>query len=158
VLRAMLIPLACAVLAGALVSPAAAMRVMSDDEAMSVTVAWLQGCYENFRCCQHRELCCPCSLPNCDYVEWCYGSQWNGQYYIQFLIADCNVQHTSPAGCKRNPLPRACCRWYNWEAQNPLNQDYCVTPLAWTQYYDSRNADWGAVWPSGGDPCTQVEP
>ncbi len=153
-LRAILIPLACIVLSGLFVGPAAAMRVMSDDELVAIEVEWVQGEWIAQGTCAgtpEAGQCCFCVAIQCHWVEFCHGQDdWNN-----YSTWRCDLTETSELGCSKNTVLRACCRWKDWSSYNQQTQT-CVAPSDWLCWFRGRQTDRGHTLCDEGwseDPC-----
>lgn len=147
-MRTILIPLACALVTGLFVGPAAAMRVVSDDEAAAIRVAWgsKPGRWSAPRDCDNLDgpltACCVCEQALCDVSGFCYAVNL-AEYYHGYRV--CHTAQSSAKGCTENRHLVTCCQWREWDNMDAHGN--CVDLLGDLTYYKGVTADWGTDLP-----------
>jgi len=114
-------------------TPALAMRVMTGDEAASITVGCLKtGDYLPPSSCTST-FCCMSKDPNAKYTACTHA----------IAVWDCDRTKTSEDGCQDTPHSVLCCRWRGYNEWNWVWK-LCQDPTQYyLSHYKAKTADWG---------------
>jgi hypothetical protein len=123
--------LACAMLVGALATPATAMRVVDSADAATITAGTTpNGLWSQQGC---SVPCCECGEDQgCEYAK---------------CLTDGNHRDCDPTkqgtGCLESPMWRICCRWHKY---TPTLLRNCGTHVGAMNKYAVQTSDGGTLW------------
>ncbi len=157
-LRAILVPLACALLTAILVGPAGAMRLMGDDELVAIEVEWEDG--QTYRWTPYRY--CAAEYDNCcvvqnwesgcasiDIVKRCVAVYGDWDYWTR----DCELRDTGTTCVLESKENYSCCQWLDYETQFDCENNQNETGQWATRCRQAHRGNYYCDRPCS-DPCS----